>query len=149
WRRAAARPRMQLLGLIATLCLGSACVSAADPLRSVVFYYGDAENIPELRAFQLAVVEPTSGFSPAKVQPAPQAASSTDWFAYVSVSEVTPYLDYYFDIPSSWRIGVNDAWQADIVDTRITEWPDFLVQNVISPLWDRGYTGFFLDTLDS
>src|SRR5690606_20234873 len=28
-------------------------------------------------------------------------------------------------------------------------WPDFFVDHVITPLWKRGYTGFFLDTLDS
>jgi hypothetical protein len=52
-------------------------------------------------------------------------------------------------MPSAWLPGVNEAWASHVIDQTAAEWPAFFVDKVISPLWKKGYRGFFLDTLDS
>lgn len=121
-------------------------VSAQDSpiLRNIAFYYGKAPNPPGLARFQFAVVEPDRGFVPPKT-----SGKGTRWLAYVSVGEVTPSRDYYSAIPKAWIIGRNTEWGSDLLDQSAPEWPAFFIDRVITPLWTRGYRGFFLDTLDS
>jgi hypothetical protein len=118
----------------------------AAPSWSIAFYYGAAEpQLPsQLLEFDLAVVEPGYGFEPSTV-----ADTRTRWLAYVSVGEVHCSRNYHADIPEHWIIGRNSAWQADIIDQGAPGWAAFFIERVIAPLWQRGYRGFFLDTLDS
>jgi len=111
---------------------------------SVAFHYGAKPPVDQLQAFDIAVVEPDSGFDPRTAK-----TPSTAWFAYISVGEVLPNRSYFNDIPKAWLTGSNDAWNARVVDQSAEGWPAFYVDRVIKPLWDRGYRGFFLDTLDS
>jgi uncharacterized protein (TIGR01370 family) len=147
---AAASPLRRLLrwtaGLAALLCACTPVNREPGYLSrpSVALYYGLTPPVAALSAFDAAVVEPDSGFDP-RAHP----ASNTIWFAYVSVGEVTPQRSWYGRIPKAWISGGNDAWQSDIVDQSADGWPRFFVDNVIAPLWAKGYRGFFLDTLDS
>jgi len=133
------------LGLMLSLCMGGALSRPASQPGSVVFYYGDQPAERQLSRFDVAVVEPDTGFVP----PVRQGKTHTRWFAYVSVGETSPSRDYYPAIPPAWIIGRNEEWQAGIMDQTAPGWPDFFVEHVITPLWNKGYTGFFLDTLDS
>jgi len=117
-------------------------VAPAGP--SVAFHYGARPPVDMLQAFDVAVVEPDSGFDPRRAN-----TPNTAWFAYVSVGEVLPSRAYFKDIPKAWLAGSNDAWSARVVDQAADGWPAFYVDKVIAPLWERGYRGFFLDTLDS
>jgi hypothetical protein len=111
---------------------------------NIAWYYGDKPPVAQLRAFDAVVVEPDHGFDPAQFR-----TPSTQWLAYVSVGEVTPERRWYKDLPKGWLSGSNDAWASRVIDQAQPEWPAFYVDHVIKPLWDRGYRGFFLDTLDS
>ncbi|WP_354686311.1 bifunctional glycoside hydrolase 114/ polysaccharide deacetylase family protein [Cupriavidus necator] len=113
-------------------------------MPSIAFHYGARPPVDALQAFDIAVVEPDSGFDPRQA-----ATPATAWFAYVSVGEVLPGRGYYKDIPPAWLTGRNDAWNARVVDQAAEGWPAFYVDKVIAPLWARGFRGFFLDTLDS
>lgn len=142
------RPRPLLLsvalGLLLSLHAGVPHAQTEPPLRSIVFYYGDQPVVRQLQQFDLAVVEPDTGFEPPAV-----GATQTRWFAYVSVGEVSRSRDYHPEIPESWIVGRNNEWDSDIVDQAAIGWPAFFVERVITPLWEKGYRGFFLDTLDS
>ena len=48
-----------------------------------------------------------------------------------------------------WLIGDNNEWNSRIVDVSNPQWREFFLDKIIEPLWQAGYTGFFLDTLDS
>jgi len=136
--------RRLLAGVLASLFVGQA---GAEPLplpHSIVFYYGENPVLNELSRFQLAVLEPDSGFSPRDIPPC-----ETIWFAYVSVGEVSPHRPYYQAMPKNWIIGRNAEWHSDIIDQTAKGWPQFFVDHVIAPLWERGYRGFFLDTMDT
>jgi hypothetical protein len=111
---------------------------------NIAWYYGDKPPVAQLRAFDAVVIEPDHGFDPAQFK-----TPSTQWLAYVSVGEVTPQRRWYKELPKAWLSGANDAWASRIIDQAQPEWPAFYVDHVIKPLWDRGYRGFFLDTLDS
>jgi hypothetical protein len=119
--------------------------SAAQKAQpSFAFYYGTDPPVELLSAYDAAVIEPESGFDP-RTHPLPH----TTWFAYASVGEVLPSRAYYADLPKDWLIGHNEAWASRVVDQSQPGWPAFFMEHVITPLWDKGYRGFFLDTLDS
>lgn len=131
----------------ATATSGSGALSAASSAvasPNIAWYYGDKPPVAQLRAFDVVVVEPDHGFDPSRWN-----TPHTQWFAYVSVGEVTPQRQWYKALPKAWLLGDNAAWASRVVDQAQPEWPAFYVEHVIKPLWDKGYRGFFLDTLDS
>jgi len=117
-------------------------VSAKAP--NIAWYYGNKPPVAQLRAFDAVVVEPDHGFDPSQFK-----TPDTQWLAYVSLGEVAPERSWYKDVPKAWLSGSNAAWASRVVDQAQPEWPAFYVDHVIKPLWDKGYRGFFLDTLDS
>ena len=108
-----------------TLCL-AACLwpLASRAAPAVALYYGHSTPLTDFRAFDMVV-------------------------AYVSVAEVQASRPYYADIPAHWKLARNGHWKSDVIDQTPPEWADFFAARVIAPLWERGYRGFFLDTLDS
>ncbi|TCV01563.1 uncharacterized protein (TIGR01370 family) [Paracandidimonas soli] len=133
-----------VMGLFLSLPIGEMQAGAEFAADSIVFYYGDRPAVDRLSRFDLAVVEPDTGFSPPK-----EGETRTRWFAYVSVGEVSRSREYYKAIPASWIAGYNKEWRSDVIDQTAEGWPEFMTERIIAPLWKRGYTGFFLDTLDS
>ena len=114
------------------------------PLSSAAFFYGAQVPWSELRAFDLAVIEPAhlpSG-------PLPDLGR-TRVAAYVALGEVQPSRDYAAHIPREWLRGENSAWGSHLIDQSQPGWPAFVAEQVIGPLWQRGLRTFFLDTLDS
>jgi hypothetical protein len=150
WVRRLMRPLAWALAGIFLFGRSACAVNASAPLAetkqpSFAFYYGTAPiPVTELSAFDNVVIEPDSGFDP---KSAP--STHTDWLAYTSVGEVTAHRSYYSRIPKSWLLGGNHAWGSTVVDQAAAGWPQFFVEQVIAPLWQKGYRGFFLDTLDS
>ncbi|CAG4901997.1 endo alpha-1,4 polygalactosaminidase [Paraburkholderia gardini] len=118
--------------------------SGAPAKPSIALFYGEHPPVAQLEAFDIAVIEPDSGFDPLAHRNA-----HTAWFAYVSVGEVSRERPYYAAIPKAWLVGSNDTWASTVVDQDAAGWPAFYVEHVIAPLWKLGYRGFFLDTLDS
>ena len=115
---------------------------AARP--AVAIYYGPAPAPAELRAFDWVVLEPGHRHRLADLQ-----APHNRLLAYVSVGEVLESRDYFPRIPKDWLVGENRAWGSRVVDQSRPEWPEFFLTQVVAPLWEQGYRGFFLDTLDS
>jgi len=145
------RMAQQVQGIALALALGAATAAAAPApaaqtasMPSIALHYGARPPVDALQAFDIAVVEPDSGFDPRQA-----ATPATAWFAYVSVGEVLESRPYFKDIPKAWFVGRNDAWNAPVIDQAADGWPAFYVDKVIAPLWQRGFRGFFLDTLDS
>ena len=129
--------------LLLTL-IGLVFVRTAWAAPGVALFYGANPPWNELKAFDVVVVDP--GHVP---DPRPMQDARTSVFAYVAVGEVHPARDYAKDIPASWRAGENTAWKSIVIDQSVPEWPRFFADRVIKPLWERGYRGFFFDTLDS
>ncbi len=116
----------------------------AAPLKSIAFYYGEDVPVDLLHAYQVVVVEPYPSFDPKKFRTAHSQA-----FAYLNIGEMNHYEPHYKDMKPAWFIGRNNAWDSDIVDVANPQWRTFFLDNVVTPLWKKGYQGFFLDTLDT
>lgn len=111
---------------------------------AVAFFYGEKAPLAELKAFEIVVVEPDHGYDPLRYR-----TPDSELFAYVAVAEVQPSRPYYQDIPAAWKMARNGDWDSVVLDQTPAEWPDFFADKVVGPLWQKGYRGFFLDTLDS
>ncbi len=122
--------------------LMSALVFAAQP--NIAMFYGANPPWDELHAFDAVVVEPLH-----VPDPKLHADDRTALFAYVSVGEVSPEHSYLKAIPDAWKLGQNNDWGSIVLDQSQAAWPAFFVERIIKPLWEAGYRGFFLDTLDS
>ena len=129
--------------LLCVALLMAAC-SAAAAGPGIALYYGKEPPLDELAAFDIAVVEPAH-----VPDPRPHNTARSSLFAYVSVGEVHPSRSYAHEIPQAWKIGENATWGSILIDQSQPQWPVFFRERVIKPLWDAGYRGFFLDTLDS
>ncbi|HQQ71099.1 MAG TPA: endo alpha-1,4 polygalactosaminidase, partial [Alicycliphilus sp.] len=136
-------PRLRMRLACALACLALACgAQAAAP--AVALYYGHDIPLGEFRAFDLVVMDADhSAHDLRALQPHTQA------YAYVSVTEVQPSRGYYAEIPAEWKLARNHDWQSEVIDQSVDAWPDFFADRVVAPLWQRGFRGFFLDTLDS
>lgn len=135
----------RLLCLAALAAFAIAARAQTGELPSVALHYGADAPLTAMKAFDIAVVEPDHGFDPV----AYRGQGRSELFAYVSVGEVHPTRPYAARIPEAWRIGRNPAWKSIVIDQAQGAWPVFFAEQVIAPLWARGYRGFFLDTLDS
>lgn len=121
--------------------LGHSYVSASP---STAFYYGKPVPTELLSHFKQIVVEPDN------IDNIEQFISKgVDVFAYLSVGEINTSRTWFSEIPETWLIGKNIAWGSHIVDLSNYAWREYLINKLMAPLWERGYRGFFLDTLDS
>ena len=143
YRRVVCAARLVIVGLLSSIAHERAWADAGYA-PSIALFYGAQPPVSQLRNFDVAVVEPDSGFEPLKYK-----HLRTAWFAYVSVGEIEPQRPYYAAIPKAWQLGDNAVWGARVIDQDAADWPAFYVEHVIAPLWKKGYRGFFLDTLDS
>lgn len=128
--------------LFLLLMLAASVAFAGQP--SIALFYGANPPWDELSAFDIAVVEPQH-----VPDPKAHANDKTALFAYVSVGEVDADRPYLKVIPDSWKSGRNSDWGSVVLDQAQPGWPAFFADQVIKPLWDAGYRGFFLDTLDT
>ncbi len=149
-RAAPGRSGVAVLTLMAVLALainGEAAAQARAELPArptVALYYGAQPPIAELQAFDIAVIDPDHVADPVQL---PRAHSA--WYAYVSVVEMQPTRAVFREVPAAWLRGQNTDWGSRLIDQAAPGWAEFFVSRVIAPLWNRGYRGFFLDTLDS
>jgi len=123
------------------LCISVSTFAAAP---NIAFFYGARPPWDVLRTFDIVVVEPAHGIDPRNA-----SASRTQVFAYVSVGEVEKNRHYVSELPSGAIVATNDVWHSHVIDQTHPDWPPFFLERVITPLWNAGYRGFFLDTLDS
>ena len=120
----------------------------ADTLgpASIAFWYGDRPPLPELVQFDWLVVEPEH-FSAADVSFI--RTQGTQPFAYLSVGELDPHdADKNPSLREYASRKRNDAWGSQVMDLTTVGWRDHLLAEA-ARFQSQGYTGLFLDTLDS
>lgn len=137
--------RQMALLLICFMLLAPLPVLAQKPLyNEIAFYYGDNPPLTQLKYYKNIVIDPGSGIDPKQLM-----VSDRTVFAYVSLGEALNLNQYGKPLDKSWVIGQNSSWSSLVIDQANPAWQAFFLQQVITPLWDKGYRGFFLDTLDS
>ncbi len=126
--------------------VGQTQVLNADVLgKSVAIYYGATPPVDELSQFDRIVLEPDN-ISREELADLTQHGASA--YAYLSVGEVGPSRSYSKRISDSWVLGENTSWNSKVLDLTNPEWVAFLLQRV-DALYNAGYRGLFLDTMDS
>lgn len=131
-----------LVRFIITLLLLYPLHSVAG-LYSAAFYYGNNPPLNKLRAYDAVIVNSDA------INPKTYNTKQSELFAYVSVGEVAKSASYYSKIPSTWFVATNKIWQSGVINQANPEWQTFFLNEIIKPAWEKGYRGFFLDTLDS
>ncbi|WP_157662680.1 bifunctional glycoside hydrolase 114/ polysaccharide deacetylase family protein [Sulfuriferula sp. AH1] len=110
---------------------------------NAAFFYGTPFP-QELRIYDAIIVEPDhTDF--AKVADDMQ----NKLYAYTSLGEVGPDKPYASSIPATAKIARNPAWTSDVMDQTSPAWRAFYLEKIVAPLWQRGFRGIFIDTLDS
>ena len=113
----------------------------------VAFYYGKFDagtHTPwDLAArFAQLVIEPEHGVNPRTL-----AALGTEPIAYLSVGEISANSPMRAQL-GDWMVGENKQWGSIVLDVTQRGYQDYLVKRMAA-LVDQGYSGVFLDTLDS
>ncbi len=113
---------------------------------TVAFWYAPDPPLHLLRHFDRLIVEPEN-------LPATAIAdfqqNGRELLAYVSIGEVHAERAWFGKLNPAWFLGHNPDWGGAILDLANPAWRTWLLQHRFRPLWEAGYRGFFLDTLDS
>ena len=121
--------------------------SERKPDLNIALHYGAQAPLDQLRAFDIVVVEPDHPIDPNRHRE--RAQQRSELYAYVSLGEVQASRPYFNKINPALIAGRNPTWDSKLIDQAHADWPQFFVQQIVRPLWDKGYRGFFLDTMDS
>src|SRR3989338_3729829 len=114
------------------------------PVRWIV-YYGEAVSARTLMDVDLAVLEPDA------VSPNRFKDLKTLFFGYLSVGEVNTSRNVWPEIMGEdFVVEENPDWPgAWRVDIRSPRWRQLLLAKVIPKIFEKGYQGLFLDTVDT
>jgi uncharacterized protein (TIGR01370 family) len=115
-----------------------------DPGPSTAFFYGHPVPLELFQQYERVVVEADN----LELDQIP-ATSKAQVFAYVSLGEAERWRAGHEELPKRWFVGVNTSWNSDIADLTAPGWRHYILEQRMATLWDQGYRGFFLDTLDS
>ncbi|GFK95129.1 hypothetical protein NNJEOMEG_02987 [Fundidesulfovibrio magnetotacticus] len=131
--------------LLALVAVGQAHAAepSQPPVRSWACYYG-AKPIASLTRFDLLALESSNLPAPAKRKGRPLS------LGYASLGEVDMDGRFWGDVQDKpFVLGKNNSWNSRFVDIRDPAWRAFVLERILPPILERGYDGFFLDTLDS
>ncbi|WP_240538676.1 bifunctional glycoside hydrolase 114/ polysaccharide deacetylase family protein [Halomonas sp. SH5A2] len=134
--------------LLALSMVISALVQAApaSDQPSVAFYYGNDAPTELLSQFDWIVVE-AANIDQEQARRLNQHGGQL--FAYVSIGELDAWRETNTPIAEHAFVTRNDAWNSQVADLTAPEWQQWLIEEHVRPLWEAGYRGLFLDTLDS
>lgn len=113
--------------------------------RSVAIFYGFNPPVDQLSLFDRLILEPDAIKAD---ELKALTASGAVPYAYLSIGEVGPDRNYASQIKTDWVLGENKTWKSKVFDLRNAELGNFLLSRV-NALVKAGYSGLFLDTMDS
>lgn len=137
------------LALLATGCKPSASwlanKAASQQRIKWVAYYGETADEQLLASYDLVVLDP--GFKGAK---SAIAKGGAQLCAYLSLGEVRTGERFYDRIDPRALLKENPAWPGSRrIDVRSRSWANLLMHQVIPAISADGFSGLFLDTLDT
>ena len=113
--------------------------------NSIAIFYGANPPIDELSQFDRLVLEPDNVNEDELKGLTEHGAIA---YAYLSVGEVGSTRSYADKVKDKWILGKNEVWNSKVLDLSDPGWTDFLMRRIDS-LVTLGYSGLFLDTMDS
>lgn len=137
------RIHLLIVALLLSFHVVPAQASAPD---NVAFYYGHEAPIGALYAYDWVVLQQGQA-SDARIQLLRQGGTRP--LSYISVGEIARSHRLFKTVPEHWILGRNAAWKSSVLDLRLPEVRQFILEQLIAPAMARGFQGLFLDTLDS
>jgi len=135
--------RVVLLALLCALfCFSS---TRADALSFCV-NYSATPDLEELKRFDELILSPE-----ARIDVHSLIRSAQLPYAYLSVVEIASDARYRDQVKQLGirMVGANTTWGSDVVDLSDPRWADFVVDVLARDAFNKGFRGFFLDTVDS
>ncbi len=111
---------------------------------SVYIDYSTEPNPEHLLAYELSILSPNS-----KVDLEPGHQAGNRYLAYLSIVEVAPDAPYRSELSGIEKLHKNETWGGDLMDISDPAWRQFVIDRLARPAIERGFDGFFLDTVDS
>jgi len=139
--------KMQYVILSISLILNCFIAYAKMPVQyPTAVFYGNHLPVEMLATYQRVIVEPENTTAE---ELSLLKKKGVTVYAYLSIGEVSPGRAWYNLVDKSWILGTNKGWNSTVMDLNNKGWRDFLIQQRMKSLWQKGYRGFFLDTMDS
>jgi uncharacterized protein (TIGR01370 family) len=114
-----------------------------DGVQSYAVYYGNnLEYAAHLGDYDLGIVQPNTLSIPAIKK---LVSSGKRLVAYITVGESDGPS---FGLPKEWVLGTNENWGSKFVDANQIGWQDRVLERA-TDIISFGFSGFFLDTLDT
>ncbi len=135
--------------IIGLLCLAiSIAWGFKDRPECVMFFYGNG-YLPEdlLFVYDWIILDQDSSYIE-ELKDKFYLRKRAKLIAYISLGEIEKHRDY-FELISKFAIGENPMWKSLIADLRDSEYLNFIIDVVAERIVEKGFDGFFLDTLDS
>jgi uncharacterized protein (TIGR01370 family) len=147
--------RAWLIGVAVAMSLGALGILGAfgwskfaphgrlDGVHSYAVYYGNnLEYTAHLGDYDLGIVQPNTLSLPALKK---LTSSGKRLVAYITIGESDgPSIG----LPKEWILGKNENWGSTLVDANQVGWQDRVLERA-SDIMSFGFSGFFLDTLDT
>ncbi|PSF05455.1 polysaccharide biosynthesis protein [Marinobacter fuscus] len=137
---------MRVIRFLLLLCLCCCLPVFAGTPKNVGFYYGHEAPIGTLFAYDWLVLQ-ADQVSDARIDLLNRGGTRP--LAYVAVDEIHRSHPLASRVESAWEIGRNTAWNSVVLDIRLPAVRSFLLEQRVAPAMARGFSGVFLDTLDS
>ncbi len=124
--------------------LSSQVLAIENP--STAFYYAANPPLDLLSSYERVIVEPEN-ITPEQLRFMQKQGVTV--YAYLSIGEVGPTRTWSKQIKEEWKKSINIGWNSAVMDMSSNGWQQFLLNKQMKKLWQQGYRGFFLDTMDS
>ena len=130
------------------LFLGVLSCVTGSVLEAGTFYvnYSKVVKIEDVLAYHESILHPTVDLDPGLLRAAGHSS-----LGYLSIGEIAPDAPYRdraisSNVPRPMR---NEVWKSDVVDLSSSEWREFVIEDLASQIVEKGFDGFFLDTMDA
>lgn len=123
----------------------SACASiqgAHDGKERWAVYYSDQADADQLGEFDVLVLD---GDVHPDLQKLKENGATV--LGYISVGEVHDHKAHEF--ADSLMVETNEDWGSKRVDIRQPQWLDYIINEAVPSLMDKGFDGVMLDTVDA
>jgi len=132
--------------ILLLLGISASHAARADLRKSTAIFYGTNPPTNVLAQYRRIIVEADNITSQELTA---LRAQGGDVFAYLSIGETAPSRHWFKSIKAEWILGDNRVWDSKVMDLRATGWQQFVLNKLVTPLWEAGYRGLFIDTMDS
>ena len=134
--------------LFALAALIATAASAKDEVQADTFYvdYSARPNPTHLLAHELCILH---GDAEADLDAGHRLGNR--YLAYLSLVEVADSAEYRKAVSAAGvaSLVTNETWKSAAVDVANPAWRRFVIEKLAQPAAERGFDGFFLDTVDS